>query len=579
MLKYSINKDNLNLTLNSVNYSGVTLEGEKILFNNLRHYITNDSIVKFMRLKNGIIYYDDIVKPQIVDDKLIIKKFGEYTVYPTAVKNVTGFTMSDIETGNTYNALFIYFLETPHPFFNEDRNIIIKEYGKKACVGDYVVYDNKFLRKVKTISDDRIPTTFESEILNIKEEKISLNVSGETITLSDCIVPINNYGLDNRNLLIWVYDTDDEETVESVMNKWQYGKWSVEDTRYYNINENGIITLKPNANLYVEEGHPNIFIPIEEQIEYNMHQRDAIESQIDNIIEESMNTPIDMEKQIFYPVIPEKNNSGETIGYNNVEGINFNLKFRKRDDGVTDVTEMDNIISAWENDNIGNEWYGTEIDNDTFLINENEESDLLSHLGFTDDDIYYRKKCLKKSFIRLTFYDTNDPKTQSLLFYSTIFFNTGELYGKYIKNVVKNDKDEKERISATFSIKNIHDRFNSSEGFYLYLFPNLCKGTSATTLYMKIEFNHAKFGKRVPLSVTHNNQIKPYYIGDEGEDYSEKMRELLSDLYIPIKIKYDEENYRYIWYIENNNNDNIVSITDNMLNFTYYEPVINKESN
>ena len=38
-------------------------------------------------------------------------------------------------------------------------------------------------------------------------------------------------------------------------------------------------------------------------------------------------------------------------------------------------------------------------------------------LGFTDEDVYYQKKKISKSFIRLSFYNNKNPLDQMLLFY------------------------------------------------------------------------------------------------------------------------------------------------------------------
>jgi hypothetical protein len=59
-------------------------------------------------------------------------------------------------------------------------------------------------------------------------------------------------------------------------------------------------------------------------------------------------------------------------------------------------------------------------------------SDLLYLLYFTDDDVYYQKSRLAKSFLRISIYDSTDPQTQSLLATSTVFVNEHDLFKKYI---------------------------------------------------------------------------------------------------------------------------------------------------
>ena len=42
-------------------------------------------------------------------------------------------------------------------------------------------------------------------------------------------------------------------------------------------------------------------------------------------------------------------------------------------------------------------------------------------IGFTDDDIKFRKESFKQTFLRLNFYDTDNPLTQNLVSYLTLF--------------------------------------------------------------------------------------------------------------------------------------------------------------
>ena len=57
---------------------------------------------------------------------------------------------------------------------------------------------------------------------------------------------------------------------------------------------------------------------------------------------------------------------------------------------------------------------------------------MLGLLGFTESEIKNRAKKLGKSFLRLSFYSTDDPKTQVLLGTSTVFFNEQLAFKKYM---------------------------------------------------------------------------------------------------------------------------------------------------
>jgi len=250
-----------------------------------------------------------------------------------------------------------------------------------------------------------------------------------------------------------------------------------------------------------------------------------------------------------------------------------------------------------------------------------QPADLVYFLNFTDNDILYQKSKVGKSFLRLLFYDTDDPKTQSLLAMSTVFFDSDKLYKHYLDNANPDTHDdygfvnisngeyteycgvEKEpyylgddgiftynedfRISATFTIKNMFEEDRSSEGFYLYLFKEYTSNLHERNIYLKIQFNHAGEGKVVNFLVPTKQ-----YINEDKEEITEllditnkddreefkkgyPMDELYSKLYIPIKVKFDDEKKKFVYcfpeYMMNPSEPHRVV-------FNLYEPKIKDES-
>lgn len=236
----------------------------------------------------------------------------------------------------------------------------------------------------------------------------------------------------------------------------------------------------------------------------------TVEKYVNEVFETIVPDIVDNEKRQFSPAIAQ----GNSIKLAN--SIEFNLHFRNRYDMNIEEGEKERLTENWSTTD-EQLWNGFEYDSENGCLrrkNEgltDEHADELNDLGFTEDDIRFRKTKLKKSFIRLMFYSSNDPLSRELLYYSTIFLDTGELYTKYsnIKNTSKNggyishafDKtriDDNLRLSAKFTIKNKFNTSKSSEGFYLYLFPNEVEGENvARTIYMKVEFNHAGYGKSI----------------------------------------------------------------------------------
>ena len=214
-----------------------------------------------------------------------------------------------------------------------------------------------------------------------------------------------------------------------------------------------------------------------------------------------------------------------------------------------------------------------------FLKNSGETSDLLGYLNFTDNDVFYRKKKVSQSFIRLSFFNSTDPIEQKLLYYSTIFLDGTNLYGKYIKqlmfmeeNDLFNAKKNKElnlnaavvfcssstvsaRVDTQMVVTNEFDKTKSAEGFNLYLFAeDTTFGVDENgekTIYMKVEFNHAGNGKTIPMIMWPKN---------ENTYVPLTVNNFIDSLYIPIKLTYI--NGKYAYYIEDayKNEDGNISL-------------------
>lgn len=289
----------------------------------------------------------------------------------------------------------------------------------------------------------------------------------------------------------------------------------------------------------------------------------CMKSILSNIIPET----IDNEKHQFSPVI--KNDT--EFSYANE--IVFNFHFRDRYD---------------ENKKLREDWKSTDEQfwNGMFKVdgsNLNSESDdylrynvagyndslgdELNHLGFTEDDIRYSKKKIKKTFIRLLFYSTPNILSKELLYYSTVFFDSNELFNKYLNikgrglNVFDTKRlDDSLRLSTKFRITNKYNNTKSSEGFYMYLFPTeIDQENRERTIYMKVEFNHAGYGKTVPMMLPTrdggNKVIKSTdsdfpinFIKNENGLLSTHFDKYQSSVMIPLTIKYDTKLKDYIYY-------------------------------
>ena len=284
---------------------------------------------------------------------------------------------------------------------------------------------------------------------------------------------------------------------------------------------------------------------------------------------------INMERVKYAPIIRDEKEISIVCG------ITFNLHFRERDDNW-------NIVK-------NRNWCTC---NPTAIKDKNfEKSDSLYHLGFTDNDVQYQKMKIKKSFIRLSFYSSDDPLSQSLLYYSTIFLDSGYLFGQFNKKRTEligegkiwspneapkyvlsaaSENSSDIRIDSQITIHNEFDITKSSEGFNLYLFADDCEivddDKDFRTIYMKVEFNHAGYGKTIPFIVWPNK------VGDDDLTIDK----YFESVYIPLRIQHINDKYYYYFDVDDKSHPLWPYVQCDKdaksIIFNLFEPKLKKES-
>ena len=281
---------------------------------------------------------------------------------------------------------------------------------------------------------------------------------------------------------------------------------------------------------------------------------------------------IDLEKIKYAPAFIEENSNKTYLA----TGLTFNLHFRTRVSGETPYGFED----TWHLNDAIETWNGNGID-DTPKTRENLYSDedfvnssnLIGYLGFTDDDIYNQKNRVKQSFIRLSFYDSDNPLTQNLLYYSTIFFDSGDLFGKYVKRKAWLESEDKDfdhlvtpivwsptadtdtcsAVTSQLIVNDEYDMTRSGEGFNLYLFRQdapieqdvSTENDPQDIYYMKVEFNHAGFGRTVPLIRWPKEKDEKGNEKPNGKPVKLTIENYLSNLYIKVRVALTEKGYVY----------------------------------
>jgi hypothetical protein len=189
----------------------------------------------------------------------------------------------------------------------------------------------------------------------------------------------------------------------------------------------------------------------------------------------------------------------------------------------------------------------------------------MGFLGFTDDDIYNQKNRVKQSFLRLSFYDGPNPLTQNLLYYSTIFIDSGELFGKFVKRkawLEDNDPnynqamspvvwspasstDPCDAITSRLEVNDEYDLTKSGEGFNLYLFrQDAPTENMPQDIYMKVEFNHAGYGRTVPMIYWKKENGTPIKLTVSNAK-SDNKNSYMANLYIKLKARLTDRGYVY----------------------------------
>lgn len=125
-------------------------------------------------------------------------------------------------------------------------------------------------------------------------------------------------------------------------------------------------------------------------------------------------------------------------------------------------------------------------------------------IGFVDEDIKYLKNSFKQSFLVLSFYDSDNPLTQKLVSYMTLFsnLNTSDYLPISTTNGIPGQPKPASQIPTNFVVESpLLNPRGFAEGYYLYDYKDELKIGDSKYLYMRASFKNAKTGKSVNLMV------------------------------------------------------------------------------
>lgn len=586
MLKYTYSSQDTTFSQEEMNLSGVTYYStlSRLVFNIPNHGLLSNASLMLNRV-NGAVNYREIFTPSIIDDDNFSTYFAK--TFTFIVDSLITEKKTDILGGKEKNFVVLNLNNAQHIFATDRGGIEIKEFIydnyyelkdnniRRRCVGDYIIYNSDFLYKTVGVEENKY-------LLNNEYENTTCTiwyyVNDERKEI-DVIVPVNSMGRDNVHGLLYECDDDSMEQLLSDNPKVFY----CEDNRFFDFipteNEDIFdIQFHEDASLVKLINEYHFTVPISNILSTDMNNEDLYGvNYVNNEIAAAKNKIVDYEKDVFVPVFitNDKNNPLKLV-----KEIEFNLHFRKHDNDSED----------WKLVNDANGPIWATIASGT--------SDLLGYIGFTDDDVYYQHSNLRQSFIRLSFYDSPNRSNQSLLFYSTIFVDTNILYGKYMKfvsNGIEKGNGYVNYAGAKMADKRLdisfhcYDKFNMSgcsEGFYLYLFSTAVQGTLPTTIYMKVEFNHAKYGVTIPfiMPTDSKNEPIPYdspdfpmsytTISGDSENYGMEtdMARVMQDSYVKILVKYDDKTKQHVWMLPR-----VMPDCNGKIIFDLFEPRVNAD--
>lgn len=296
---------------------------------------------------------------------------------------------------------------------------------------------------------------------------------------------------------------------------------------------------------------------------------------------------IDFEKIKYTPAY-----SGDSVYL--ATGLTFNLHFRTRVQDRNDRYKFDPTwhlnepVDTWNNNGVNS----TPVKRKNLYADENfvNSSNLIGYLDFDDDDIYNQKNRVKQSFLRISFYDSTNPLEQNLLYYSTIFIDTGDLFGKYVKRKAWMEEASDKRssmltpvvwsptgatdpvpaVTSQLIVNDEYDMTRSGEGFNLYLFKQDAPiEISEEPIYMKVEFNHAGNGRTIPLIFWRKDE--------NNEPIKLNIGNYIKNLYIPVWYGLTDKGYVYFFEgTETERNNGLVWENDRLV-LNLFEPKLELE--
>ena len=608
--EYSAYTNNSNVTT----VSGITLFGEK--------YYVEDGVADLLNNTNTIMVYDDKTNPSsgytvVNNERLYLSGISEISSSELSASSVNKMYYS----GNT-NEFIDYGINSNYTITKRKGIVIGDSVFPVDVVTEMNHTDMSNGGTVENYYNVSISSSFTFNL--VVTEKLGAGVYACYPTFNDdnlsdydaeearreiCRAIVQNKGKFSFTIRNMVIDYEEATPIRYVLDALDDWKpLTVSD--YYDYGK--------RIQIYRVEQYVTFNIPLLSTPQNNLLREDVLKNLYVNEIEDdSINNIIDMEKDVYYPIYEPKDNENET---KNVEKLRFNLHFRTRNLDNWKVYKDDIMVPNQNGSTTSGfcNWFVTDYKfyKDADKNKLQRSSDLLGFLNFTDSEIRNQALKISKSFLRLSFYSTNNPHTQVLLHTSVIHLDEQEALAKYLRyrqslginfvnvksyeetneisledgltsfsepveissggNITNKYLLDGARISSRLEVNGKHITTDSSEGYYLYMFRDYARRMHETTIYMRIDFSHAGVGQSFPMYIPmdrENNRLLSLSSVTDVEVMKEGIstRDAYENLYIPVHLKYDEQTNKYTYWFDDIYNSLNTDEQDDVFEFNLFE--------
>jgi len=164
---------------------------------------------------------------------------------------------------------------------------------------------------------------------------------------------------------------------------------------------------------------------------------------------------------------------------------------------------------------------------DVYLLENGSYKGFYGDVGFVNDDIKFRKESFTQTHLYLGFYDSDNPLTQNLVSYITLFSDLKS--GDLLPNGYPKPASQ---ISLKFVVDSpFYYPRGFAEGYHIYDYKTELNIGQSKYLYMKAVFRNAKTGKITNLMV---------------KDTPQPIESLVNELYTRFELKRTSTGYYYV---------------------------------